>query len=69
MSMCQLFPVPHGNKSEFRWEWRANDNSQRSEQSFERYHDCMEDARRHGFEVQLSQPVGDTAPGRGAVSE
>ena len=68
MSLCQLFPVSSGDSKEFRWEWRANDNSRRSSQSFERFHDCMEDARRNGFEVELQQAVGETAPGRGAVS-
>jgi hypothetical protein len=68
MSLCQLFPVPSANKQEFKWEWRAKDNSRRSSHSFERFHDCMEDARQHGFEVELQQAVGDTAPGHNAVS-
>jgi hypothetical protein len=61
MRNCRLYPV-HGSERRFEWEWRSNDCKRRSSKRFDFFHDCMEDARSHGFTVVLQKPVGRSAP-------
>jgi hypothetical protein len=39
-------PFGHG----YVWEWAAVDRAIRSERTFDMFFDCLEDARRHGYE-------------------
>jgi hypothetical protein len=53
--------------NDFMWEWRSDACKSRSSTKFALFHDCMEDARRGGFDVVLDQPTGDMAPARYAL--
>jgi hypothetical protein len=68
MRICRLYPVHATDRHEFKWEWRSEDSRRRSARKFEFFHDCMEDARSHGFSVILQQPTGETAPMRYALT-
>ena len=67
MRICRLYPVHSTNVHDFKWEWRSERCERRSSKKFDLFHDCMQDARRHGFEVMLQQAVGECAPARHAL--
>jgi hypothetical protein len=52
-------PDAHG----FGWKWQSADGEHKSREVFTYFHDCMEDARRKGYEVDLWKAKGQTAPG------
>jgi hypothetical protein len=41
----------------FAWQWHADDRTQRSSRPFHYFYDCVEDAQRHGFHVDLHLTV------------
>ncbi len=47
---CEIYPVrvPFGNG--YVWEWSAVGRPADSKRSFDLFFDCLEDARKHGFE-------------------
>ena len=67
MRRCRIYPVHLPKAGDFEWEWRSQKCDGRSQKPFRYFHDCMEDARRSGFAVELQEPVGEGAPGRYAV--
>ncbi|HEX2825805.1 MAG TPA: hypothetical protein VHP37_05625 [Burkholderiales bacterium] len=64
MAMCRIVPVQGPTKAAFSWEWRSERSARRSKGTFGLFYECVEDARRHGFEVLLDQPTGANAPAR-----
>jgi hypothetical protein len=52
--ICQIYPVS-ADGSRFEWKWRCTDGKQESTRSFAFFYDCVEDARRHGVDVDLAQ--------------
>ena len=42
---------------------RCSADRAQSERTFDLYHDCLTDARAHGYEVELTHAQGNTAPG------
>ena len=51
---AQIVPISAKGSKDFRWEWRSHDGKTKSATSFVYYHECVEDARGAGFEVELS---------------
>lgn len=47
---CEIYPVRTQFGHGYVWEWAAMGEESRSGQSFDMFFDCLEDARRHGFE-------------------
>ncbi|MDB5923644.1 MAG: hypothetical protein JWN13_2580 [Betaproteobacteria bacterium] len=61
MKLAQLFSVPASNG--FAWKWRAADTRVESPGTFVYYHDCVQDAVKHGYTVEGGTEVsndGDT---------
>jgi hypothetical protein len=50
---CEICPlrVQYGNG--FVWEWASLADDTRSEQTFEWFFECLEDARKHGYDPQF----------------
>jgi hypothetical protein len=61
MKMAEMVSVPAGTG--FTWKWRAADSRAESDKSFEFYHDCVEDARKHGYSVKGGTQVDNEPNG------
>src|SRR3954452_7456695 len=57
--ICHIYPVASG--STFRWKWRGKDGRCTSEHAFELFYECVEDARDHGVDIDLTQAHLDIA--------
>jgi hypothetical protein len=57
--ICHIYPVAAGGT--FQWKWRGKDGKSTSERTFELFYDCVEDARQHGVDVDLTQAHLDIA--------
>jgi hypothetical protein len=58
--ICHIYPVAAGGGT-FHWKWRGKDGKRKSERTFELFYDCVEDARDHGVDVDLTQAHLDIA--------
>jgi len=38
----------------FAWKWRSADGKHESKNAFNYYYECLEDARRHGYNAEFS---------------
>lgn len=47
---CEISPVRVQYGNGYVWEWAALADDARSQQTFDMFFDCLEDARRHGYE-------------------
>ena len=47
---CEIYPVGTQYGHGYVWEWASVDGDAHSEQAFDLFFDCLEDARHHGFE-------------------
>jgi hypothetical protein len=47
---CEIYPVQTACGYGFVWEWSALEQETRSKRSFDLFFDCLDDARRHGYE-------------------
>jgi hypothetical protein len=47
---CEIYPLQVAFGHGYVWEWAAADRSTRSQQTFDLFFDCLEDARKHGYE-------------------
>lgn len=45
------------------WKWRDVDRGLDCKSEFTLYYDCLTDARKHGYEIDLVHAQGLTAPG------
>ena len=63
MKKAKIVSVPVASDSGYVWKWQDCDGSTASAETFERYFDCVSDARQRGYEVELTQAAGDKAPG------
>lgn len=50
---ARIVPVPAKNRHGYRWSWRTLDGAAASERLFDLFFDCLDDARKHGYEVEL----------------
>jgi hypothetical protein len=47
---CEIYPVRTQCGHGYVWEWSAVADDSRSASCFDMFFDCLEDARRHGYE-------------------
>ena len=47
---CEIYPVRVSCGHGYVWEWAALERADRSQAPFDMFYDCLEDARRHGYE-------------------
>jgi hypothetical protein len=47
---CEIYPVPSGSGNGFVWEWSSEGDVGSSKRCFELFFDCLDDARKHGYE-------------------
>jgi hypothetical protein len=65
MKKAKIYHVPAGNAGAYAWKWRAIETGPESA-AFERYFDCVTDARLQGYEVEATHAEGIKAPGGAA---
>jgi hypothetical protein len=64
MKTAEMFTIPSADSPEgFAWRWRAKEGKTESSKAFMRYYDCMADAERSGFVVEMTHAEGIRAPG------
>jgi hypothetical protein len=47
---CEIYPVRVPCGHGYVWEWSALERASRSQRTFDMFFDCLEDARKHGYE-------------------
>ena len=57
----QTYPVPSGSRQGFVWQWSSVSEPATSKRCFDMFFDCLEDARRHGYEPHFDRGVRDLA--------
>lgn len=65
MKSAEIYSEPTANSNGYVWRWRGQGVTS---QCFNFYYECLDDARRNGYQVELERPRGDTAPNSGAGS-
>ncbi|HEV7391547.1 MAG: hypothetical protein JWN13_3100 [Betaproteobacteria bacterium] len=66
MKFAEINSEPTANSNGYVWRWRGSDGI--SSECFNFYYECMDDARRKGYDVRLEHARGDTSPTRDAGS-
>ena len=61
MKTAEIFSVtsrlPHG----YGWKWRCHATKTESSETFGLFYECVQDARKHGYEVDLGRAQDDPA--------
>lgn len=52
--ICHIYPVPGGGGS-YQWKWRSDNGKHKSSRAFDLFYDCVEDARKHGNDVDVER--------------
>ena len=60
---AQISSVRTANPQGFQWMWRSMDGDQQSPNTFAYFYECVEDARRAGFTVDLAGKFGQALDG------
>ena len=47
---CEIYPVPTGSGYGYVWEWSDVGRESGSKHPFDLFYECLDDARRHGYE-------------------
>lgn len=47
---CEIYPVGTGSGYGYIWEWSAVERGMGSKHAFDFFFDCLDDARKHGYE-------------------
>jgi hypothetical protein len=63
MNTAQIYSIPIKSASGFGWKWRSAEGETVSRQWFIFYYDCLSDARRRGYHVELQRRHGPDSPG------
>ena len=50
----------------FGWKWRSEDGTVECRDTFMYFHDCAEDAKKHGYEGRFAGAASSTSPARDA---
>jgi hypothetical protein len=61
---AQIFSVRTGGVHGFRWVWRSSGGTQHSTCDFLYFYECVEDARRAGYSIELPGTRARTIDGR-----
>lgn len=56
-TICTIHAVAVPDR-QYRWHWQSKDAKRKSD-TFRYFYECLEDARRNGFEVDLQSVVND----------
>jgi hypothetical protein len=65
---AKIVSVRSSDAHGFHWIWRSRDNAQRSATTFVYFYECVQDARRAGFAVELpNHPLNPVDGGRGPL--
>ena len=56
MSRVHIVALPTRSAGNYRWRWVSNDGASASAHEFDLFFECLEDARKHGHEVELRAP-------------
>jgi hypothetical protein len=67
MQSAVIFSIPTPTANGYCWRWRSADSKTESQEHFPYYYDCVLDAQAKGYSVQLADPHGENAPGRGSL--
>jgi hypothetical protein len=59
---AQVIAVP-SHPNGYEWRWACTEGKTRSKGTFEFFYDCLEDAQRRGYEVEIVVVDGANAPG------
>jgi len=62
MKTATISAKPARDGAAFAWTWRCAADRAVSKTSFDFYYDCLADARKHGYEVEIEQASGIMAP-------
>ena len=60
---AHIFFVPTESAHIFSWKWRSSDGREESSGTFEYFYNCVEDARSHGYIVNLAGTQARTVDG------
>ena len=60
---CVIYAKSAG-RGRFHWGWHTADQSRRSRALFAYFYDCLQDARRHGYDVDPAQVVAQLRASR-----
>jgi len=63
MKTATISAVSAGEVPGYAWTWRCTADNTASASAFAFYYDCVTDARKHGYHVELSRAHGAMAPG------
>jgi hypothetical protein len=63
MKKAEIYATAAGGTPGYVWNWRCRETGAGSATSFPLYFDCVADAREKGYEVELTQASGLSAPG------
>jgi hypothetical protein len=54
MKTATISAIPAGGTPGYAWTWRSNTDNATSASAFTYYFDCVTDARKHGYNVDLA---------------
>jgi len=59
---CHIYPVSSG-AGVYQWKWKCVEGKRKSgsTRAFDMYYDCVEDARKHGADIDLERVPGEIA--------
>jgi hypothetical protein len=60
---AEIYSIPIKTEPGFAWKWRSRDGTTVCAECFLYYHDCLVNARRKGYHVELKSPYGANRPG------
>jgi hypothetical protein len=63
MKAATVTATPTGESSGFSWVWRCEADNVVRAGAFAFYYDCVADAQKHGYTVEVARAHGATAPG------
>jgi hypothetical protein len=55
MRKAVVFSIPLSTSDSFAWRWRSEDHARESDAAFRYYLDCVEDAKRYGYTVEVGR--------------
>ena len=63
MKTATIQAVAAGEAWGYAWKWHCSSEHTQSATAFAYYFECLTDARRRGYDVELTRAHGDMAPG------
>jgi hypothetical protein len=62
MKTATIHAISAGEAPGYAWTWTCGSDKTRSATAFAYYYDCVTDARKHGYVVELARAHGAMAP-------